>query len=767
MSNLRIMQYKRHRCLSTAVKFLLIAMLLFFLDAKAQAQDAPAESLKELVLRLRESKADTNRISLELKLGSYYLYKPGEYKDDLDSTIYYFNQALELSNKLDEKDWQYRTLALIGNYYVEASDLARCNAYFMRVIAYEHQKNDLVKEADTWYWLADLYYNNMKNDHLQERINYYQRARSLYLQIHQPLKAADALKEIAGLHTVSKQFDLAERELQQVLDEYSAIHYKKQQNVYDLLNGLEFSRGNYYRSMTYCLAGIRSMKANGDTTLAPNFYYGMGKANYAVKNYKEALKWIRRATIADRKSNSLVYNYFLIQILIKLNRTSEALTELNGLRKRKKVFDFLDTRNNYRMLALYYDKINKPALAIQYYKEVLKMDLKGHLGEENYNSFFIILNNSIAGIYLKISQPNEAKKYLDSAARTIKTTKTVLPVPSLAEFYQLSYKYNLAVGNYRASLINLQQYDRIQDSLFTVDKENRVAELNIQYQSVQKEQAIKFLHNQSAVQQTKLEKADLERNITIGGIILISLFTGLFYQQYRAKQKANNLIAQKNNLLVRLVGEKELLLKEVHHRVKNNLHIVMSLLESQSAHLNNKAAITAILESQNRVRAIALIHQKLYGSANVVQVEMKDYIPELIKYLEESFNIPERKILIKYDVGPIGLDVSQAIPVGIILNEAITNAIKYAFDGQKGEIQIVMKQYDGKKIVLSIADNGKGLPTNINASNFASLGMTLIKGLIAQLEGTLKVESHGGVKISIDFPKDESMNFNRFEMVED
>ena len=118
----------------------------------------------------------------------------------------------------------------------------------------------------------------------------------------------------------------------------------------------------------------------------------------------------------------------------------------------------------------------------------------------------------------------------------------------------------------------------------------------------------------------------------------------------------------------------------------------MSLLESQSAYLKDNAALGALLESQNRVQAIALIHQKLYSSDNITQVDMQSYIPELIDYLNESLSTSTQGIIINQQIEPVFMDVSQAIPVGIILNEAITNAIKYAFPSTKmGEINVSMR----------------------------------------------------------------------------
>src|SRR5262249_22759774 len=144
------------------------------------------------------------------------------------------------------------------------------------------------------------------------------------------------------------------------------------------------------------------------------------------------------------------------------------------------------------------------------------------------------------------------------------------------------------------------------------------------------------------------------------------------------RQKNNKMVTQKNEQLQYLLKEKEWLVREIHHRVKNNLQIVMSLLNSQSAYIDNEPALTAIHDSQHRVQAMSLIHQKLYNSENLSSIEMSNYIRELAYNLRDSFNAGKH-IRFNFNIESIEMDVSQAVPVGLILNEAITNSIKYAF----------------------------------------------------------------------------------------
>ena len=264
--------------------------------------------------------------------------------------------------------------------------------------------------------------------------------------------------------------------------------------------------------------------------------------------------------------------------------------------------------------------------------------------------------------------------------------------------------------------------------------------------------------------QLKGTKSQANIYLIIGSVMLL-LLLGVVYSRYRLKQRSNiqlqskqHEINQQNIRLQRLITEKDWLLKEVHHRVKNNLQIVMSLLSTQSAYLENTAALNAISESRNRVQAISLIHQKLYSTSNVASIDMQTYISDLINYLNDCLDASSQGIRFEQLVEPVKIDLGQAVPLGLILNEAITNAIKYAFEGNGGSIIIALQLISNENLLLTITDNGKGLPVDFDVKNTSSLGMEMMKALSKQLGGSFQVKGNPGVTITVEFQIEKVLN---------
>lgn len=198
--------------------------------------------------------------------------------------------------------------------------------------------------------------------------------------------------------------------------------------------------------------------------------------------------------------------------------------------------------------------------------------------------------------------------------------------------------------------------------------------------------------------------------------------------------------------------EKEVLLKEIHHRVKNNLQVISSLLKLQAGYIDDENVQSLFTESYNRVRSMALIHEKLYQTSNLAKIEAGDYIRNLVDNLFRSYNISTQKIDLCLKVDKILLDVDTAVPCGLIINEIVSNALKYAFTHQKcGEISIHFIKKDSDYLLLSIKDNGTGLPPDFNLEESESLGLQLVVNLTEQLEGTLTYGSNGGTCFKILF----------------
>ena len=197
--------------------------------------------------------------------------------------------------------------------------------------------------------------------------------------------------------------------------------------------------------------------------------------------------------------------------------------------------------------------------------------------------------------------------------------------------------------------------------------------------------------------------------------------------------------------------EKEVLIREVHHRVKNNMQIISSLLNLQTRYVDDKETVNLLKESQNRVKSMAMIHEKLYQSHDLNHINIYDYINSLVKDLFYSYAIPKNQIIPVIEVEEINLNIETAVPCGLIISEIISNSLKYAFPGgREGEVHISLK-HKGEKFYLIIGDNGIGLPESIDFNNTDSLGLKLVNSLTEQIDGELELDRSQGTKFNITF----------------
>ncbi len=199
--------------------------------------------------------------------------------------------------------------------------------------------------------------------------------------------------------------------------------------------------------------------------------------------------------------------------------------------------------------------------------------------------------------------------------------------------------------------------------------------------------------------------------------------------------------------------EKEVLLKEIHHRVKNNLQIVSSLLYLQAMRTEHPGAVSALSESRNRIRSMALIHERLYQSPNLASVDMAEYTRNLVSDLKHSYKTEQSFVRLKLHTDDIPLGINEAIPCGLIINELVSNALKHAFPmGRDGEITISLHRDGANRATLTVSDNGIGFPEHVDFRKSPSLGLTLINSLVEQLDGTIELNRRGGTAFTITFP---------------
>lgn len=195
--------------------------------------------------------------------------------------------------------------------------------------------------------------------------------------------------------------------------------------------------------------------------------------------------------------------------------------------------------------------------------------------------------------------------------------------------------------------------------------------------------------------------------------------------------------------------EKEVLLKEIHHRVKNNLMVIFSLLNLQSQYIKDKDDYEMFLESQNRTKSMALIHERLYQSDDLKSIDFSDYLQSLANDLFHTYSVDQNLVKLKMDLDRITLDVNTSIPLGLIVNELISNSMKYAFpDGTEGEINVTMKS-NGSHKILKVSDNGVGIPENLDFKHADSLGFQLINNLTEQIDGEIELDRNNSTTFTI------------------
>ena len=207
--------------------------------------------------------------------------------------------------------------------------------------------------------------------------------------------------------------------------------------------------------------------------------------------------------------------------------------------------------------------------------------------------------------------------------------------------------------------------------------------------------------------------------------------------------------------IVSSLQEKEVLLKEIHHRVKNNLQVISSLLDLQASYVTDAEVQHMLQDSRGRVRSMALVHEQLYGTTDLAQIDFADYVERLTSFLYRSYGRQAGQVTLKLEIVPLLLSVETAVPLGLIINELVSNAYKHAFKGkQTGTIHIGLQVIDGDQLRLEIRDDGVGLPLGLDLNKSPSLGLTIVTTLVEQLLGTLSLRNEAGTGFVIDFVSD-------------
>lgn len=698
---------------------------------------------------------DTSRVKLLNLIGAHFVFKPGEIVADLDSAALFLLQGKNLIKSLDNNDLRVKNLQLLGFCYLEKKDVYQLKKCLMEISQANKNTGNKALEAQIWQEFGTgLRFQGAYED----GIIFLQKAYEIYQQLGKKEKLIETLKEIADTHLNQGKLDQSEQELLEVIEKYKAIGFKKLHYTYDLLAAVSTLKGNLNKALLYAHEMIKSMEVTGDSAFACTFYTRTGRIYWQLGQIEKSIEWYKKAFAKSDSYNYSLYGQ-IVEGYLKLGKPQAAFIFLQDVLKKFPPNDDYEKSCFALTMGQCYRAFGQDDLAEKYYKKMLYYESLSSM-RDHYTS---TVNFTIGEFYIYTHRYAAAAPYLK---RVLTLPQGIVTTQRLKDTYFLLFKIDSSSGNYPSAIRYFQLHKALNDSIFNETKSRQIEELQIQYETTQKEKHIQLLQNESQLQSIKLVQANLIKNITFGSITLLLIIVGLLHNRYRLKQRSNRQleiqqieINQTNRSLQNLLEEKEWLLREIHHRVKNNLQIVMSLLNTQSIYLESDAALNAIRDSQHRIRSISLIHQKLYQSNNVALIDMPAYIQELVDYLQDSFDIGNH-IHFDLQIEAIELDVTQAVPVGLILNEAISNAIKYAFPGNlNGLIIISMQQINEDHFLLTVVDNGVGLPTNFNLNKCNSLGMSLMKGLSKQLSGSFEMKSDKGLTINIKFAKEQVVKF--------
>ncbi len=736
---------------------MVVLMTATLLTSSVQAQiDAISRHEADSMLALLPNTKAATQIETLLNLAQFHIFKAGENKIDLDSGQTYIDQAIALNKK--NKSADAAAYILVNQSYLERERGARETGFNKAGEAVRLLRNSQLKGllGRALYELS-MYYSYQDSIQRAVKMNLVSQAVEAFQLAGDTLRMARSLEMLGDLTFVNRNRHQSLQLLLQSLALYDSIGYPKVQDVGLLIGELYFQLDEYVLSIHYYFRSLRAATLTGDSSIQmykihhglAMIYHKIGRNELAASYYKQALTYAKKVD----ESFSIALTVCNAAYIYCENQPVMALQIL-----RDYPLHLLKEKDSYTIKYAYYRivlvsnlRLQQREKAQQACNQLLALDKEAAFPAINRGS----LNRYIATFYLYTGQNAKAQHYLDISDEW---ERRVCTKCEMSRNLQLHYKLDSARRDYQAAFHSLSRYKEVTDSIFSENNLRQLQVAGIEYEVAQKEDSIKLkdkniinLQLANDLQKADLRQANLLTYLTIAGILAALLIIALLYRQYRNKQRSNAIISQKNEQLEGLVIEKEWLLKEIHHRVKNNFQTVMSLLGTQSAYLKNDVAISAINDSQQRIQAMLLIHQRLYKSNNLSSVRIQDYLHELVESLSESY--ADSDVRFQLQIAPVEFDLAHCIPLGLILNEAITNAYKYAFpDKRAGLISITLANTTGNHYQLTIQDNGIGLPPGFDIQRLESMGINLMRGLVREISGSFTLSGSNGTTITISFP---------------
>ena len=482
----------------------------------------------------------------------------------------------------------------------------------------------------------------------------------------------------------------------------------------------------------YLLAGNYFENLNDNKNLA-NTYNAIASCFVSESDCKKAIEYNIKALYIRRKFNDaplIAQSLNNIGFVFKENHQPDSaiIYLTKSLEIRKHGTDSSEQVSPLQNLGSCWKMKGNFKKAENYISRSLRIALKYDMREEMARG-----DLDLAELYIA------EKRYKEARALVKLTQKTAaeLKLPELLmDAYATQFDIYHQVGDYKNALFYSNKKNEIKDSMFTIAKNKTISELEIQYQTSQKEKDIAALHLKNNLENKIVREQGLSIiGLGIAAVLLLLLFV-IAYNNFRIKDNANKRI--------------QTLMQDLHHRVKNNLQILSGLFMMQINNLSDENTKNALRENEARLTSMNLIHNKLYLDHTNTQIEMEEYLTKLLHHIKDSFGTgKENDINLKVEVERIMLEADKAVAIGLLINELATNAFKYAFDDMAGEIYLSLKHEGKSRLLLTLSDNGKGIEKT-DKEKAPSFGLKLVNLMVRQLNATLVVNNDIGVSYQME-----------------
>jgi len=508
-------------------------------------------------------------------------------------------------------------------------------------------------------------------------------------------------------------------------------------------------QGKISKALEYFFKSLRINEDIGDKKMIAAslnnigiVYANQGNITKALEYYQKSLK-IREDVGDEINVASSIYN------IASLYQKNDSIPKaLEYYQKSLIMFEDLNYKrgiaNSLVKMGMLLEKEGNNSKALDNYTRSLKINEE--IGDKR--GVAISLNN-IGNVYYKQLKIKEAKEFASESLRVAQKLGFPGEIKNAAKLLSKIYQHE---NNWKSSFKMERLFIIMRDSIRNVNTEKDVIRQQASYEIDKKEQKILLLSTQNEVQQLKLDRNKIliiSFSIGLGLALILVVVT---YGGYKKKQVVNKLLEKQKEEITKKNDEKKAMIQEIHHRVKNNLQVVNSLLKFQSREIEDEKVVNMFKEAQSRVVSMALLHEKMYRSEDLQHINIKEHITLLVTDLVNSYAVG-KNIKLNIVIEEVNIGLQTLVPLGLIINELITNSLKYAFhDEKEGVITVSLKPLDAKKCELIIGDDGIGFFLEKESTG---LGTKLIQIFTKQLNGTMTKLNQIGSFYKLVFEKND------------